>query len=133
MRKAAKIQDLLGETIRFIHKDVDNGSDKLIFFTDSAKIYKMHHMQDCSEDVGIDDICGDLKDLLNSPVLLADASSNNNYDDKDLAPSSKHPYIDDSFTWTFYKLATVNGYVDIKWFGTSNGYYSEKVDFTQIE
>lgn len=118
-------EDLKGKTL--IDIKVCKSCDDYILFTDSEqKHYKLFHYQDCCEDVTIDDICGDLSDLLNSPILLAEEVSNND----PLKPEAETQF--DSFTWTFYKLSTIKGSVTIRWFGTSNGYYSESVSFEEI-
>jgi hypothetical protein len=122
------IKYLLGKTLTEIKK---NG-DELIFTINDGIKYKMYHAQDCCESVCIDDINGDLNDLIGTPILLAEEVSNEEFEN-DFKKKVEDLYSDsESYTWTFYKLGTIKGYVDIRWFGESNGYYSEEVDFIQI-
>lgn len=114
------IEDLKGKTL--VKIDV-NDDYEIIFETDEGKRYMMYHEQDCCEDVTIEDICGDIKDLLNNPLLEAEEASN----------GKEGPVRDDeSYTWTFYKFATIKGSVVIRWYGNSSGYYSESVDFKEV-
>lgn len=102
--------------------DITKTDDAIKFEFANGGKYSMHHEQDCCENVSIEDICGDLTDLIGSPITLAEEI--NNDDD----PEGWYPaQYTDSYTWTFYKLATVKGYVTIRWYGESNGYYSECV------
>lgn len=87
----------------------------------------MHLDQDCCESVSIEDICGDIDCLLGCPILMAEETSTSSS-----IYGSTIECHDDSFTWTFYKIATINGYVTIRWYGESNGYYSESVDFKEL-
>lgn len=82
-------------------------------------IIAMFHDQDCCESVYVESIVGDLNDLIGNEILLAEESTNS---------EDNPPEYADSFTWTFYKIATIKGYIDIRWLGESNGYYSESVN-----
>ncbi len=125
MYNNAKFSDLVGKTlVKIDRNDSSFHGDELLFTTDTGEEYVMYHEQDCCESVRIEDIIGELDDLLNSPILMADESFSGG-DDKD-----GHYY--ESCTWTFYKLATIKGYVTIRWYGESNGYYSETADFRKI-
>jgi hypothetical protein len=114
------VNELIGKTINKIDK---NENEELIFYTDDNKIYRMYHEQDCCESVYIEDICGDLSDLIGMPIVMAEEV---------VEEGKAKDEWDESSTWTFYKFATVKGYVTIRWYGTSNGYYSESVDFVDI-
>lgn len=64
---------------------------------------------------------GDISDLIGAPIARAEVVESEGGD-----PAPEYP---DSWTWTFYKLATIKGEVVMRWLGESNGYYSESVDF----
>ena len=124
----AEFKDLVGKTLT----EIKNNGDELIFIVDDGTEYKMYHAQDCCESVSIDDINGDLGDLIGTPILLAEEVSNYEPTSEEDIKRTKESEDWGSCTWTFYKLATIKGYVDIRWYGESNGYYSESVDFIQV-
>lgn len=107
------IEQLKGLTPISVYED----RETFVITTKEGK-FIFDHEQDCCEDVYIESIVGDINDLIGNPILFAEESTNQTDDPPDYA---------ESFTWTFYKFATIKGYVDIRWFGESNGYYSESV------
>lgn len=107
------------------------GSKRIVFETTEGKRYKMYHSQDCCESVYIEDVCGDLQDLVGYPISQAEeATSNETPEDK---KGTYEGGWHESFTWTFYRFATIKGSVVIRWYGSSNGYYSESVDFEEVK
>ena len=126
--KYATIEALLGKTIVEI-RGAEQYSDSITFVCEDGTRYEMFHEQDCCEHVEIEDVCGDISTLIGKPILKAEEVSSADSTTADLGKINEW---DDSYTWTFYTLATIKGYVTIRWYGTSNGYYSEKVDFVEF-
>lgn len=132
------ISVLVGKTL----EAVNNHEDEIVFDTAEGNSYKMYHDQDCCEHVRVEDISGDLQDLIGSPILYAEEVSSSDPTpeeqarrDKEKAEyeaAGKYYYGYESETWTFYKLSTIKGSVTIRWYGSSNGYYSESVSFEEI-
>lgn len=92
--------------------------DRLEFQTEDGRLYVLRHEQDCCETVTIEDICGDVEDLVGASIIRAEEVTNKF--DGELGGESN--------TWTFYHLCTIKGSVTIRWHGSSNGYYSENVN-----
>lgn len=92
----------------------------VMHFSNGAKA-RWYHAQGCCEDVHVEDVIGDWSDLYGHPILLAEERVNEISDDND-----------DSQTWTFYAFRNIGGSVDVRWHGSSNGYYSKRVDFEFI-
>lgn len=116
--KRKPFETLLGLTIASI-TGMEKDSDEIRFKTACGREFVMYHEQDCCESVYVADVTGDVADLIGEPILLAEEATSDAED------------VGESGTWTFYKLATRKGYVDIRWLGESNGYYSESVDFAE--
>lgn len=106
-------QNLVGTTI-LSFEGMKNGSDEIKIHTDKGML-RMKHYQDCCESVCVEDICGYPEDLVNQKVEVAEVRTNS---------SSNNGGV---ILWTFYTLRTTNGDVDIRWCGSSNGYYSVSV------
>jgi hypothetical protein len=113
------VVDMLGKTLKII--EVSREKDEIHFYTTNDEHYVMYHAQDCCESVVIEDIIGNLDDLVGSPLLMCEEQTK---DDNDHWGAGM---------WTFYKFATIKGYVTLRWYGDSNGYYSISVDFTKVE
>lgn len=114
---------LKGKTIADVR--VNESNDEIRFETSDGERYLMYHDQSCCENVYIESIVGDIKSLIGQEVLLAEEVSSDGF-----GPMNEY---EDSYTWTFYKIATIKGHIDIRWYGSSNGYYSESVTFGLME
>jgi hypothetical protein len=96
------------------------GNEQMVFVAEDGSKFIFVHDQDCCESVDIEDICGDLSDLVGVPLLVAEEVDN---------------IIDESMldegTWTFYRYETCKGVVTVRWLELSNGYYSESVSYEE--
>jgi hypothetical protein len=125
-------ETLKGKTFTKVSVNYDDYGDNIIFTCSDGNVYSMYHDQDCCESVYIEDICGDLQDIIGYEILVAEEVVSSGYDGEPSAIPPKGGYAD-SYTWTFYKLDTKAGGVTIRWYGVSNGYYSESVNLHLVK
>jgi len=114
-KASAKIESMVGKIFTRVSGGVGSGE---MVFENATERFVFFHAQDCCESVDINDITGDLEDLVGEPLWIAVEVSGAT------EPDVEHY---ESYTYTFYKFATRKGYVDVRWLGESNGYYSEGV------
>lgn len=117
-------EDIKGMTF----EEIKNNDDEIRFRSSDGRNFRLFHDQSCCESVTVEDIAGDLEDLIGTPILSASEETSEEFPE-DIKPE----YRPDSFTWTFYKIATIKGSATIRWYGRSNGYYSESVRFEEIK
>ena len=110
---------MVGETIKSVSGN--RNDDEFVVRTTSGLVFTFYHDQDCCEDVYLEEIIGDIDDLIGYTVVMAEETCSN---DEVVGVSC---YQGESFTWTYYRMATEKGLVVLRFFGSSNGYYSESV------
>jgi len=116
-KSEARIEDMVGKVFTRVSGGVGSGE---LVFENATERFVFFHYQDCCESVDINDIVGDLEDLVGEPLLIAEEVEGS-------VPADFEDEYTESYTFTFYKFATRKGYVDVRWLGESNGYYSEGV------
>ena len=116
------VESLKGKVILDI---IQKDDEELFFLLNDGSVFKMYHEQDCCERVYLYDIVGDFQDLIGSELLMAESST------KEPSQKEQKELCLEAGKWTFYKFATIKGYVDLRWLGNSNGYYSTSV-YTQL-
>ena len=110
------MERLIGKVFSWVYQD----GESIVFANDRVE-FKLEHIQDCCESVYIESVVGDLSDLQDSRILRAEEFC------------ADDPAAEESGTWTFYKLATRKGYVDIRFYGSSNGYYGESASLIEFD
>ncbi len=117
------VNELLGKTLTAVTR---TGNETIGFAASTGERWQMYYEPDCCANCEIEDVTGDLQDLVGSPIVMAEESTNSDN-------PKVSEYEEDSFTWTFYKFATAKGYVTIRWYGSSNGCYSEQASFRRFD
>lgn len=127
----AKVSDLIGKAITRID-GMEVGSERIEFDCSDGSKYQMVYHHDCCASCSVEDVCGDVADLIGSPIVRAELpSSLDKFDEA--AEAKRVESYSDSYTWTFVILGTAKGTVTLRWYGSSNGYYSESPTFERVE
>lgn len=119
------VEDFVGKVVESINVErVGSYSqgpiDAIIFNFTDGDVFKMYHEQNCCESVFLEDITGDLDFLVGEKILKAEETSNS--DEIEFGRE----------TWTFYHISTFKDTVSLRWYGQSNGYYSEDVSVAKL-
>lgn len=109
--------ELIGKTVIEFEHCTDCDREYIAFKTNEGLFYLYGTTTPYCSNISIESIVGDLNDLINTPILVSEKATN-------LGNKSSCEH----FTWTFIKFASIKGYVDIRFYGESSGYYSEDAE-----
>lgn len=124
-------KNLKGKIIRRI---ITKNDEEMYFEIGRDEWYYLHHNGDYSN-IWLAEIIGDLDDVVGSVIVEAELvkqQTDAGEGRPDNITEAERTRSEESGTWSFYKLRTGTGSVTLRWCGTSNGYYSEEVDYHSV-
>lgn len=117
-------------------KEINVCEDEIMLSCDNGYNYYFYHEQDCCEEVSICHVSGDHSRLKGMRLVQVekiewgyDEPICEDYIKQQHPQLKKESIYEDSATVTDLIFRTKENTVCFKWLGTSNGYYSESVDF----
>ena len=123
LNNANVLHQMIGQTpveITGLHE----GSEEVRIKTLEGNELVLRYEPDCCASCTICQVDGDVEDLRAKLVMCEEVGNVHELDMKTERGDDSDDWHE-SFTWTFVKFATVKGYVTLRWYGSSNGYYSE--------
>lgn len=110
-----------GMVFKNVYLDKDSGrfdNEAIVFDSGTNELYVLTHIQECCENVWIESITGELEDLIDNPLIMAEVASQTKCDEDGFSDQ----------IFYFYKFATVKGYVTIRFVADDTPYYSTEVE-----
>ena len=116
-----ELEDLDGEVLTHIDVDSDDKKgDQILLTTQSGRQIRIYHEQDCCEHVRIEGTDGEWRELYGKPILEA------------VHEEDGGEWEGGTCTRTTLTFRVDSATVISRWFGESNGYYSEAVNIEDI-
>ena len=115
-----------GKTIQEIRGCKKHSDEVTIKFTDGSCL-KFYHQQDCCETVLLEDFDITPEWLIDSKIISVEERISRS--EEGVKPLNNW---DESYTWSFYVIKTSSSTMVLRWYGTSNGWYSETVDIDHL-
>ena len=115
-----------GKTIQEVRGCKKHSDEVTLKFTDGTCL-KFYHQQDCCETVLLEDFDTTPEDLVNTNIISIEERISRS--GEGIKPLDNW---DHSYTWSFYVIKTSSSTMVLRWYGTSNGWYSETVDIDYL-
>ena len=124
--KIVPFESLKGKTFKNII--INDSRTNISFITEDNEWYTLNHKQECCESVYLEDVDNDINELIGSKILLAELRTNTS----DIHKGERDFDTYSSRTWSFYTIGNINTTCVIRWFGASNGCYSEEAELKKF-